>query len=124
MDRLVLHLTRLAAAFPRDNASEATLAVYAEELGPLDEATVLEVLAGMVRSSRRFPALGEILDEYRNARIQASRSSSVASLPLGRAPMPDEVRQQISDLKAAFDERAKDLELSDAEKADVEADAS
>jgi hypothetical protein len=114
MDRLVLHLTRLAAAFPRDNASEATLAVYAEELGPLDEATVLEVLAGMVRSSRRFPALGEILDEYRNARIQASRSSTVAALPLGRAPMPDEVRQQIREMQQAFEQRAQDLEADEA----------
>lgn len=115
MDRLVTSLTRLAAAFPRDNATEATLAVYAEELSRLEQDTVCDALDTLIRSSRRLPALADIIEEYHQERERQwermkRESAEAPALPIARAPMPDSLRKQLRAFQGIFDRRAADLE--------------
>lgn len=111
MDSLVAHLTKLAAAFPRDNVTEATLAVYVDELAGLDDQpTLYRILEGFVRGGRHFPPVSDILAEYRQAHSRERQMWSVPALPEGRSPMPDSVREEINRVLGRFDRRAEDLE--------------
>lgn len=114
VERLVQRLTRLAAAFPRDNATEATLAVYAEELYQLEPEALLTAIDNVTRSARRFPPLSEILQEYHEEREREwermRRAEHQPALPIARAPMPDHVREELRKLGLIFDRRAQELE--------------
>jgi hypothetical protein len=109
---LVTNLTRLAAAFPRDNATEATLAVYVEELSRLDQETLAYVLRDTMRSATKFPTLSEILQNYNAARRRERENAkdNVAALPMGSVPMPPEIKAEIRRTLQRFDERAEVLE--------------
>lgn len=107
-------LTKLAAAFPRDNATEATLAVYAEELSHMDEDAVCAALDTLIRSARRLPALADIIEEYHQERErqweQMKRESTAVALPIGRSPMPESLKEQLRELHGAFDQRAAEMD--------------
>lgn len=109
MNRLVTQVTRLAAAFPRDNATEASLAVYVEELSTRDPDTIESVLQDFIRTATHFPTVAEILEAYRYRRQRAQQSSGVSELPISRSPMPPAVKKQIEELNAAFEARSKEL---------------
>ena len=106
MNKLVLALGKLAAAFPQANATEATLAVYLEQLHKLDEATLLGVLDSLIANSSRFPTVSEIRESYNQARRDARPRDNVRLLPSGKAvPMPAFVREQLAEMEKAFDNR-------------------
>lgn len=113
MNPLALALGKLAAAFPRDNATEATLAVYVEQLSHLDPDILLPAIDDCITHSRRFPTVAEILEVYGEAKRQEQLSAnvrSVTALPMGRSPMPDYVRKQLEEMNGKVAERSADLE--------------
>jgi hypothetical protein len=111
VDSLVAHLTKLAAAFPRDHVTEATLAVYVDELAGLeDQPTLYRILDGFVRSGRHFPPVSDILAEYRQAHSRERETWTTQALPAGRSPMPDSIREEIHKVLGVFDKRAEEME--------------
>lgn len=107
MDSLVQNLAKLAAAFPRDNASEATLAVYIDQLAGLDYDVLGQVIDNAISQGTKFPSVAELRQDYRQA---LSRQPAPEALPMGRTPIPEYVKKQVATLNGAMDERAKDLE--------------
>lgn len=107
MNRLVASLAKLAAAFPAANPTEATLAVYVEQLNHLHQPTVIQAIDDLISHARKFPTVAEIRDVYKSLRSRDVPEAE--ALPVGRSPMPDEVREQIRKLNETFSERAEEI---------------
>lgn len=107
MNKLVQLVTKLAAAFPRDNASEATMAVYVEQLHKCDIGILATVINEAIANSQRLPSVAEIRSNYR-AHL-ARQGEPKNALPLGRSPMPPGVRKQLDEVLRKVDERSEEL---------------
>lgn len=106
-ERLML-MTRLAAAFPRDHVPQSTVMLYASETAELRLPELARVVNTSINNARKFPTIAELRADYRAERSRTPDEH--AALPIGREPMPDDVREQIDDLFRKADERAAELE--------------
>lgn len=99
---------RLAAAFPRDNVPKSTIDLYRSKLSTCDVDGIVEAIESAIESAPRFPAIAELRQSY-NALMLRRPQDDIPELPVGRSPMPDEVREQIRKMNEAFDQRAEEL---------------
>jgi hypothetical protein len=122
MDSLAVLLTRLAAAFPRDNPTQATLATYVDELAHLDLGTLGHAIHGRIRNGRHFPTISEIREDYAAERHRMAEAERPEALPTGRTPMPEDVKAEIEKVLGPMNERAETMELTEEEKAALRRD--
>lgn len=108
MNKLVQLVTKLAAAFPRDNATEATLAVYIEQLQKCDIDVLEKIINNAIGSSTRLPTVAELRENYRH---HFQYPVLGEALPLGRAPMPPEIKEQMKTMLGKMDERSAELDV-------------
>lgn len=101
-------LIRLAAAFPRDNISDATVQLYASELTKLDVGLLEVVIDQAINHSRGFPTIGDLRDSY-NAHYRRHQDETPA-LPIAAVPMPSHIKEQWHETMRRIDERAKELD--------------
>lgn len=99
---------RLAAAYPRDNVPESTITLFRSKLSTCDEQGIVETIEAAISSSPRFPTIADLRRDY-NA-LMLRREDSTPELPVGRTPMPDEVREQFRKMQEAFAGRAAEIE--------------
>lgn len=111
MDNLLMQLTRLAAAFPRDNVPESTVALYGSELRDLYQPLLAEVLREGLKSYRNFPSIAEVREDYRTTLLRIQQNSRPAlSAPDDCIPMPEEIRKKWREMLRRMDDRAKQVE--------------
>ena len=108
MNKLVVLVTKLAAAFPRDNATEATLAVYIEQLQNCNLDLLERIINEAIANAQRLPTIAELRTNYR-AHINRQDYKHEA-LPLGRSPIPPEVKKELDRFLRRMDERSEELQ--------------
>lgn len=107
MNKLVMLVAKLAAAFPRDNATEATLTVYVEQLQRCDIDLLEKVINEAIANAQRLPTIAEIRTNYRAHRARVP--NFVPALPIARSPMPPEVKKELDGFLRRMDERSEEL---------------
>lgn len=103
-----------AFAFHRDQ-DEATVAVYAQMLAELPDASLgLEAVDACIRGNRYLPSIADIREQYEQARESRFQRSYIGRQLNEAAPTPEEraqseriAREFLAKLNASFDERAK-----------------
>lgn len=87
-------VAQLKAAFPRQEVTKETLAVYARMLADLDNAATQHAVLGIMAESKFFPAIAEIRERVaRNACTLPSVESALAELDRAvRRFSPDDSR--------------------------------
>lgn len=111
MDDLTKALVCLAAAFPRDRVPDSTLTLYHTKLKGAHVPTMIQAIEDCIDSSRAFPSLAEIRENYVSHRRRVA--AEIPALPEGGGvPMPEEIRRRVNGLLNRMDERAEELEPS------------
>lgn len=110
MDKLTGSLVRLAAAYPQANVPKSTIDLYRSKLSICDHDGIVEAIESAIESSPRFPSIAELRQAYTALMLRRPQEDEAPALPLGRAPMPDEVREQIRKLNDAFAERSAEID--------------
>lgn len=90
----------LAAAWPRQPIGQPTLDIYATHLQDLDFGQATQVVSGIIRSSRFFPAIAEIREAYAETQLGLPSPSEAWAQACNygtRHPLVDKARQRVTD---------------------------
>lgn len=112
MDKLTGSLMRLAAAFPRDHIPESTITLYRTKLERCDPDVMAAVIERAIESAKNFPTIAELREGYGPELRRWQESRPVSELPMGRSPMPEELKRKIAELHETFDKRASEMDAS------------
>lgn len=100
---------RLAAAFPLAHVPESTITLYRSKLAGCDTDALVAVIERTIENSPTFPTIAALRHDYMNERRRRDTDTAPA-LPIGRSPMPPEIKEQWATTLGKFEDRAKEME--------------